>query len=152
MKTRLLTSMVAASIILLSTASYANISNNNNNNLNNNNSDPEKCPAVGALAAAGLNEAAVVSNNMWVVGQTSKYNTDKDWMFAVGFFAATDKEDALGKATTALSTLQFASGPYNLNDKTFCTYTIDLGENQKAHAVAVTPPLSNNVNLMLLRN
>lgn len=127
-----LISAISALLLLLSTASQATILN----------TQPEKCPSINSIKTAGINHVEK-SNGVWLATQKSKYNMKEEWSFIIGPFHANDPKDALIKATTALSTLRFDSGPISYkNGRSGCNYKIDL---EHANGFAVSSNIKSNI-------
>lgn len=132
-KHQLLFSTLTAALITLSSVSFATI---------------DKCPSEKAIASLGLNHAEFVFDSTWVATSTSKFDTQNEWTFVIGFFDAENMNGVLDQANTSLSGLHLEKGPIVQEKTTACVYKNDL---QHVWGVAFTPPMSEDFKSMLYR-
>lgn len=100
---------------------------------------PDKCPSVSAITAAGVDIAERNDDGQWIAGRIARFDTKQQWGFAIGFFDATDRTDALKKANAVLATLTWTAGPIDHpNHKWACGYKSSQGYS----AGAITPSFS----------
>ena len=125
MKVKILTSIIATTLLTLSTAHALP-------------PKPDKCPSVSALQSIALERAEKDNDGKWGAGvMRNNYDTKDSWTFVVGDIQADDESDAMNKARDAMTSLHFSEGPKPMFDMWFCMY-----KNDKNYvSVAVNPPL-----------
>jgi hypothetical protein len=106
---------------------------------------PEACPGINMLQSVGVNMAALNSEGGWTsVHLKNNYNTPETWSFIVVGIDAKNETEALTKANTSLTWLDYLGGPGEGgifgDGKWSCIYKAD-GKQLGYFAVAVTPAL-----------
>lgn len=94
-----------------------------------------KCPSVSALKGEGLTNTAMVYPYFFLDYHMSTYDTQNNWLFAVGPIQSENEEIALEKGNELLPEL--IGNPSPVEDKqgnVSCTYT--LGDSNDYMAVA----------------
>ncbi len=90
---------------------------------------PEKCPSVAAITQTKFVTAQKSTDGSYGALMLSKFDAAEMWGFVVAEIPATSTQDALAKATAALSSLTFLSGPmYFASNNTWgCVYSVEAG-------------------------
>lgn len=120
------------SLLLLSSSVFANISLR----------EPEACPDVAAIKAAGVHNAMFNQSVGWLVyNPQDALGTKDQWTFAVIGIDATDEGDAIEQANAKLGTLALVEGPTKKGNHYGCVYKAE-GDDSQLTGVAVTPPVA----------
>ncbi|KTD17908.1 DUF4949 domain-containing protein [Legionella jordanis] len=86
---------------------------------------PPVCPSVSAIKAQGVSQAQQLIDHLYIDYEIHQYNTELNWVFAVGPFEGQSAEDALEVGNKALRYL--SGNPISEPDEDFwvCLYELD---------------------------
>lgn len=87
-----------------------------------------ECPNTADIQAQGLSMAIEIMPEFFMATHMDKYNTDRDWAFAIFPIEAFDEGDALEQANNELASL---IGPVDSGEQdgvTACLYAVDNPE------------------------
>lgn len=106
--------------------------------------DPEVCPSVKAIKAAGVTHAEKHNGNWTAIGEANRYGTEEEWRFYIEVKDNVKSEQeavAVGNAKVKDLAITIL-GPISDDDKKFwgCLY---FTNDKSAEAFAITPPDAN---------
>jgi hypothetical protein len=109
---------------------------------------PEKCPGTALIQKTAFMTAKKLTDGSYGAIQLGGYDTKEVWAFVIAELTATSAADAIAKATTALASLAFISGPtyYADNNIWACFYSVE-GDYP---ALALTPLPAQALNTEML--
>lgn len=87
----------------------------------------ESCPSVDLIKAQGITHAEYYMSYGYIAYNTSKYDTDKDWVFAIAFVDAKDADTAVAEGNALLPQVNGQPKPeFNTSYRAWvCQYQLD---------------------------
>lgn len=103
-------------------------------------SQPETCPSAGAVKNEGLSMIVELQNQAYSGFNYSHYDTNENWLFAIGVLQADNEQAAYSSGISLLATLSGQPVPEEVEPDTWaCVY--ELADDPNHIAVAVRTDL-----------
>lgn len=110
---------------------------------------PGFCPSVEAIQGLSFLRAEPLPNATYAAIQIDSFKTRDTWAFVVANIAATSPQDALNRATAALSSLAFERGPIYFPQHNVWACLYKIRSNYLARAITPLPARALNTPTLL---